>query len=75
MCDVWHARPDLTNGFQVMLHGAKRVVHFPYHEKSKLYPVLRQLTTENGDEVYMAEAIHHRFDLFPATQDAEAWVS
>ena len=57
-----------------MIQGAKKVVHWPYAEKDKLNPVLRNLKkTENGDEVYMAEGIHHRFDLFPAMADAEAY--
>jgi len=64
---------DLTSGFQVMLQGAKRVVHWPYSERHKLYPVLRSLTTDYQDEVYMAEGVHHRFDLFPAMAETEAW--
>merc|ERR1712087_224151 len=39
----------------------------------KLYPALRHLTTASGDEVFLAEGIRKRFDMFPSMADAEAW--
>lgn len=56
---------------QVMLQGAKRVVVWPYSERRGLYP--SAVTTENSDELFLAEGIHRRFDLFPAMRNTEAY--
>jgi hypothetical protein len=55
-----------------MLEGAKRVVFFPYSQRHLIYPI-PFITTENKDEIYMAEGIHRRFDLFPNMAKAEAY--
>ena len=64
-----HGR-DLTHNFQVMVQGGKRVVFWPFSERRHLYQTA--VTTENQEEIFLAEGIHHRFDLFPAMAEAEA---
>jgi len=61
---------DLSHNFQVILDGAKKVVFWPYSERGNLYK--SSLTSENHDEIYLAEGVHRRFDLFPAMRDTVA---
>ena len=68
-----HGIADLTQGFQLVTQGAKRVVLWPIEEKEKLYPLGSAFTTEAMDVIYMAEGINHRHDMFPATRTAMAW--
>jgi len=68
-----HGIADLTQGFQLVTQGAKCVVLWSIGEKEKLYPLGPAFTTEAMDVEYMAEGIHHRHDLFPATRMARAW--
>jgi hypothetical protein len=62
---------DYTHNFQVMLEGSKRVVFWPYSERANLYPAAK-LTTDNADEVYLADGVGKRFDLFPAMAQTRA---
>jgi len=62
-----------VQSFHVLLEGAKKTVFWRHTERDKLYPLLRDLSTETGDEVFMAEGVHRRFDLYPAMAHAEGW--
>jgi hypothetical protein len=64
-----HGR-DLSHNFQVMVQGGKRVVFWPFRDRAHLYPTT--VTTENQEEIFLAEGVHRRFDLFPAMAEAEA---
>ena len=44
--------------FQVLLEGEKEVVWWPYAQRSALSR--SRITTEDNDEMYMAEGIHRR---------------
>lgn len=53
-----------------MLEGEKRVVWWPYEERDNLS--VCKITTEDNDEIYMAEGVHRRFDLFPRMAETRA---
>ena len=62
-----------SHGYQLLLEGAKRVAVFPLADAGRLSPLPRALTTEAADEVFMAEALDRRWDLFPEAYDTAAW--
>lgn len=44
---------------------------WPFEEKDNLY--LTKISTENHEEIFLAEGIHHRTDLFPGMARARAF--
>lgn len=54
-----------------MLEGQKRVVFWPFEEREHLY--MTKISTENQEEIFLAEGIHHRTDIFPAMARAKAF--
>ena len=55
-----------------MLEGGKEFVMWPYEEGPRLSPA-PLWSTEALDELFIADGIHRRFDLFPAMAQTRAW--
>lgn len=47
------------------------MVFWPFEEKDHLY--MTKISTENHEEIFLAEGIHHRTDLFPEMARAKAF--